>query len=59
MMRDPRRRKGVGLIDIGHFASEHIIVEELAKRLRVMTREAGYDILVEACGIERDPFNVL
>jgi len=51
--------KELGLIDIGHFASEHIIVEELAKRLRMMTSEAGYDILVEACGIEHDPFDVL
>jgi len=51
--------KGVGLIDIGHFASEHIIIEELAKRLGMMTKEAGYDILIEACGIERDPFSVL
>lgn len=51
--------RGLGLIDIGHFASEHIIVEELAKRLRVMAREAGYDFIVEACGIERDPFDVL
>ena len=51
--------EGLGLIDIGHFASEHIIVEELAKRLKVMTKEAGYDIIIEACGIERDPFDVL
>jgi dinuclear metal center YbgI/SA1388 family protein len=51
--------EGRGLIDIGHFASEHIIVEELAKRLRNMTRKAGYDVSVKACGIERDPFCIL
>ncbi len=51
--------EGLGLIDIGHFASEHIIVEELARRLGAMTAEAGYDVMVEACGIERDPFDVL
>lgn len=50
---------GRGLIDIGHFASEHIIVKELAGRLGAMIKEAGYDVLVEACGIERDPFGVL
>jgi dinuclear metal center YbgI/SA1388 family protein len=51
--------EGRGLIDIGHFASEHIIVEELAKRLKNMTRKAGYDVSVKACGIERDPFCIL
>ncbi len=48
--------EGRGLIDIGHFASEHIVVEALAKRLKTMIRKAGYDVLVKACGIERDPF---
>lgn len=51
--------EGRGLIDIGHFASEHIVVDALAKRLRAMIRKAGYDVLVKACGIERDPFHIL
>lgn len=51
--------EGRGLIDIGHFASEHIVVKALAERLRAMIRKAGYDVLVKACGIERDPFHIL
>ncbi len=51
--------EGRGLIDIGHFASEHIIVKALAKKLRAMIRKAGYEVLVRACGFERDPFHIL
>lgn len=48
-----------GLIDIGHFASEHIIVEVLADRLKNVLSEAGIDVKVEAYGLENDPFMVL
>jgi len=48
-----------GLIDIGHFASEHIVVQDLTKRLRGMIRKAGYEVSVKACDIERDPFGIL
>jgi len=51
--------EGRGLIDIGHFASEHIVIEALAKKLEAMIRKAGYEVLVKACGIERDPFHIL
>jgi len=51
--------EGRGLIDIGHFASEHIVVDALAKRLGAVIRKAGYKVLVKACGIERDPFHIL
>ncbi len=51
--------EGRGLIDIGHFASEHIVVGALAKRLRAMIRKAGFEVLVKACSIERDPFRIL
>lgn len=44
--------KGKALIDIGHFCSEHIIVNALADTLRsVLT-----DIEIETCKIESDPF---
>lgn len=47
---------GRGLIDIGHFASEHLIVKELAGRLEQILYEAGIDVKVKACGLENDPF---
>jgi dinuclear metal center YbgI/SA1388 family protein len=50
---------GLGLIDIGHFASEHLIVESLTKRLQHAMIEAGMDVIVEACEIEKDPFIIL
>lgn len=46
----------LGLVDIGHFASEKLIVETLAERLREALFKTGMDISVEACGIENDPF---
>lgn len=49
----------LGLIDIGHFASEHLIVEVLAKRLQKVLVENEFDVKVEACKLEKDPFIVL
>ncbi|MCP4112030.1 MAG: Nif3-like dinuclear metal center hexameric protein [Desulfobacteraceae bacterium] len=49
----------LGLIDIGHFASEHLIVESLTERLRTALFEIGMDITVKACGLEKDPFKIL
>jgi len=46
----------LGLIDIGHFASEHLIVPILAKRLQQALSEAEMDVTVEICGLEKDPF---
>jgi dinuclear metal center YbgI/SA1388 family protein len=47
---------GRGLIDVGHFASERIIVEVLAERLGNLLSESGSDVHVEACQLEKDPF---
>jgi dinuclear metal center YbgI/SA1388 family protein len=47
---------GVGLIDIGHFASEHMIVNVLAQRLKQALSESGADVSVEAYGLEKEPF---
>lgn len=45
-----------GLIDIGHFASEHLIVDVLRKRIKTALSEAGLDVDVAVCGAEKDPF---
>jgi len=49
----------LGLIDIGHFASEHLIVDVLAERLNKILSETGVDVGVEACRLENDPFVIL
>lgn len=49
----------LGVIDIGHFSSESFIAEDLAARLDSILAESGYDVVVEACNIEKDPFEVL
>jgi len=49
---------GVGLIDIGHFGSEYLVVDVLAEKLRRTISEAGLNVSVEACDLERDPFTV-
>ena len=49
----------LGLIDIGHFSSEHLIVEELTRRLSEIFTELKMNITVNACDLEEDPFTVL
>jgi dinuclear metal center YbgI/SA1388 family protein len=49
----------LGVIDIGHFSSESFITEDLAARLDTILAESGFDVVVEACNIEKDPFEVL
>ncbi|MDI6687955.1 MAG: Nif3-like dinuclear metal center hexameric protein [Desulfobacterales bacterium] len=49
----------LGIIDIGHFASEHLIVKVLAKRLKEIIFKTGIDLKVEACESEIDPFVIL
>ncbi|MBW2010938.1 MAG: Nif3-like dinuclear metal center hexameric protein, partial [Deltaproteobacteria bacterium] len=49
----------LGLIDIGHFESERLIVGVLQKRLQKELSESGFTIKVEACGLEKNPFIVL
>jgi len=44
------------LIDIGHFASEHLIVNILADRIRDCLNESGMSARVEPCQLESDPF---
>ena len=47
---------GLGLIDIGHFASEHVMTEMLADRLNNVLLDNGIDINIKACDLENDPF---
>ena len=46
----------VGLIDIGHFASEHLMVNALADRLQKIFKAKGMRVKVQACDLEKDPF---
>ena len=49
----------LGIIDIGHFASEHLIVDVLAKRLESILSEAGMNIEVKPYSLEDDPFVIV
>ncbi len=50
---------GRGLIDVGHFASEFLVVETLARELRRRIAAAGIETEVRACAIEKDPFRLI
>ena len=47
------------IIDIGHFPSEHLMVEALAQQLKKIFKTAGIKVKVDACTIEKDPFALL
>ena len=50
---------GLALIDVGHFPSEIIMVNEMTERLGRLLAVAGYtDCQVEACRTEKDPFRI-
>jgi dinuclear metal center YbgI/SA1388 family protein len=49
---------GLGLIDMGHFSSEYLVVKELVKRLTHLLAEKQLQVEVRACEIEKDPFVV-
>jgi dinuclear metal center YbgI/SA1388 family protein len=49
----------LGLIDIGHFASEHLIIGVLAEKLAGIFADLKMNPTVKACDIEKDPFTVL
>jgi dinuclear metal center YbgI/SA1388 family protein len=53
------QQAGIGLIDIGHFGSEHIIVDVLAASMREAIAAAGLSVVVEASEMETDPFHYL
>jgi GTP cyclohydrolase I len=47
-----------GLIDVGHFHSEHLMTAQLAQCLRRAFDRRRIRIRVEACPLEHDPFSV-
>lgn len=58
---DAREAEGAnrGIIDIGHFPSEHLMVDALAQQLEKIISKAGIEAEIMACTIEKDPFRIL
>jgi len=50
---------GRGLIDVGHFASEALMVDLVADRLEKLIRDKEQDVRVEAFKEEADPFGYM
>ncbi len=51
---------GKGIIDVGHFASEQIMVDNIVNRLRTWAKKfVSHPISIDACRQEKDPFTVL
>ena len=50
---------GRGLIDVGHFASEALMVDLVAERLDALIREKGQKVRVDAFKEEEDPFSYI
>lgn len=50
---------GLGLIDVGHFASEHMVVALFAERLREWAQTTGFEIKVREYDGEKDPFTTV
>jgi dinuclear metal center YbgI/SA1388 family protein len=46
----------LGLVDIGHFASEQLIVDPVVKRLHEMAIFRKMDLSIKGCTTEKDPF---
>lgn len=46
------------LIDIGHFSSEHFVVDMLSERLEKAFCQRGFEVDVEPCLLEKDPFRL-
>ena len=49
----------LGVIDIGHFSSESFVALDFAALLQDQFEDRRISVAVEACGIEKDPFEVL
>jgi len=50
---------GRGLIDAGHFATEHIMVESLTQRLDREAQSAGLAVDIQVCDLETDVFTAM
>ncbi|OQY12463.1 MAG: Nif3-like dinuclear metal center hexameric protein [Desulfobacteraceae bacterium 4572_19] len=51
--------RGLGLLDIGHFSSEHLIVKCLSERLIREIKNTGFDVNIKKCQTEKDPYNYI
>ena len=58
---DAREAENVNraIIDIGHFPSEHLVVDALAQQLKNIFAKNGIDVEITACAIEKDPFRMM
>lgn len=45
-----------GLIDLGHFPSEQIMIDAVAHQLQIEARSSNWALTIEPCHIEQDPF---
>lgn len=50
---------GLGLIDVGHFASEHIVIELLKKVLGMNVKKYAFDVEIRGYEKESDPFKTI
>ncbi len=50
---------GLGLIDVGHFASEHIVIEMMMKKLDAALEKHGFDFKIKGYQKESDPFSII
>jgi len=50
---------GKALLDIGHFSSEHLMIEPVCDYLRRRISTASWEVRVESCQLERDPFAMI
>jgi putative NIF3 family GTP cyclohydrolase 1 type 2 len=49
---------GIALIDAGHFATESLMIEQVADALQVAARQRHWEIVFEAYSGEQDPFRL-
>ncbi len=56
--RDVQIRKRA-LVDIGHFASEHIVVPMLVDKIRKAADKKQMEIRIDGCETEKDPFETI
>jgi dinuclear metal center YbgI/SA1388 family protein len=50
---------GLALIDLGHFASEQVIIPVLAERLQQLLSQRGFEVQVKPCALEQEPFYIV
>jgi dinuclear metal center YbgI/SA1388 family protein len=46
----------IGAIDVGHFESEHIFIDDLVSRLQTIMEKRQWTVNIMPCPVERNPF---